>query len=252
MKKIILLATLVFGAFTATAQDIAVTMQGGLVIEDGYTFTTNSIASPNQLSTPNKFRFHVTNLTQEEMKVGVKVLGISGNTNGGDVQLCFGVCLYSIQEGYIVSSGEAIPAGETTTSDEDHFISFTAGTDGQPVQYQFAFVKLETNEDNELIQVGEPLLHFNYTYQPTASVDGVNGLHQMGITVNNTVVNSNLGVNATEAAKLQIYSITGALVKSAVINSGSNNVDLSAFANGMYIAKFATAEKSGVVRIIKN
>jgi len=251
MKKILLLAALTFGMMTAAAQQIAVTMQGGTVLPDGYTFTTNSINAPTgQLPTPNKLRFHVTNLTEEELMVGVKVISMSSNTNGNNVQLCYGVCLYQIQPGYIVTGGEVLAPGATSQSDEDHFISFTAGTDGQPVSYQLAFVRLTTNEDGDFIEQ-EMLQTLSYTYSATAGTD-VAALQQMGISIKNTVVANTAVIMANDAAGMQLFSTTGALVKAGELVSGTNTVDLSSLSAGVYLAKFSAAGKTASARIIKN
>lgn len=251
MKKILLLAALTLGMMTAAAQQIAVTIQGGTVIPDGFNFTTNSINSPTgTMPTPNKLRFHVTNLTEEDMMVGVKVIGMSSNVTGGSVQLCYGVCLYEIQTGYIVTGGEVLSPGATSASDDDHFISFTAGSDGQPVNYQLAFIKLTANEDGDFIEQ-ETLQSLTYTYSPTASTDTA-ALQQMGISIKNTVVANTAVITVNDAAAMELYSTTGAIVKTAQLVNGNNTVDLSPLSAGVYLAKFNAAGKTAAVRIIKN
>lgn len=251
MKRILLLVAFALTTLTATAQQIAVTIQGGTVIPDGYTFTTSSINAPTgQLPTPNKLRFHVTNLTEEDMIVGVKVISMSNNVTGSNVQLCYGVCLYQIEPGYIVTGGEVLSPGATSQSDEDHFISFTSGSDGQPVTYQLAFVKLTTNDDGEYIEQ-ETFQSLTYTYSATAGTDNV-ALQQMGVSIVNTVASQATQIIAANNTAMQLYSTTGAIVKQAQLTNGNNTVDLSSLSAGVYLAKFSAEGKSAAARIIKN
>lgn len=251
MKKIALIATLLFGMLTATAQQIAVTMQGDIVIPDGYTFTTNSTNSPNgQLPTPNKLRFHVTNLTQQDMIVGIKVISMSNNVDGSNVQLCYGVCLYQIQPGYIVTDGSVLEAGATSASDDDHFINMNQGTDGQPVNYQLSFVKLTTNEDGDFIEQ-ETLQTINYTYSGTAGTETA-VLKQMGVEIKNTIVKNTVTIQTVSPVNVTFYNINGAMLKSIALTAGTNTLDTTSFANGVYTATFASGSKTASARIIKN
>ena len=251
MKKIALIATLLLGILTSTAQQIAVTTRGDVVLPDGYTFTTNSLNSPTGTQpTPTKLRFKVTNLTQEDMIVGIKVISMSNNVDGSNLQLCYGVCLLNIQPGNIITDGSVLAAGATSTSDDDHFINMNPGTDGQPVNYQLAFVKLTSNEDGDLT-VQETLQTINYTYSATAGTETA-VLKQMGVDIKNTVVKNTVTIQTVNPANVTFYNINGAIVKSLPLNAGINNVDTTSFANGVYTATFTSGSKTASARIIKN
>ena len=247
MKKIILLAVLAL-SFFAQAQQIKVVRPGGGELIDGSTFTTNILS--DDISASNRMRFKITNLTDETMTVGAKVLGFSDNVDGTELQFCFGVCLTSITPGVLIP-GSGIDPGATTIADDDHFQNNNPGSGG-PVTYHLAFVKLEQNEDGDYIEV-EELLDFYYVYDATAGVTGFDGLQKLGLTVESTIVKNSLNVNATQNASLQLFDTTGKLVKMATIKSGKQEIELSALSTGIYMAKFTTADsKTVTVKVVKN
>jgi Secretion system C-terminal sorting domain len=250
MKKIILLAILALSGI-AQAQQIKVNRPGGLQLNNGDTFVTNSVETPQQnINGSNKLRFTVTNLTEESMRVGIKVKSVSDNVDGTNVQLCFDICVYDIQPDLLLT-GVEIDGGATTLSSEDHFWSFNAGTGG-PVTYQLAFVKLDGNEDDGYTVV-EELLNFNYVYDATAGVSNFDGLKQMGVTVENTVVKNSLNLTAAQNASLQLFDTTGKLIKTTAVKSGAQAIDLSALTTGIYMAKFTTVDnKTAAIKVVKN
>jgi hypothetical protein len=248
MKKIILLAVLALTGI-ATAQQIKVVRPGGAELLDGATFTTNSAS--DETTGPNRMRFKITNLTDEEMIVGAKVLGFTDNVDGTEVQFCFGVCLYELSPGIIIPN-EPLAGGATTTADDDHFQNYNVGTGG-PVTYHLAFVKLDYDSDNDVYTEVEELFDFYYTYDATAGVTSFDGLKELGLSIEGTIVKSSLNVNASQSASLQLFDTTGKLVKTTAIKSGSQAIELSALSAGIYMAKFTTADnKTATVKIVKN
>jgi len=256
MKKIILLASLLFGTFVS-AQQIAVNVQGNQ-IQDGYTFTTNSLEEiAGTLPQPNKLRFSVTNTGTEGIFVGTKLISMSSNVDGEGTQLCFGsLCLPNVATGTLVPYYDELPAGETTPGEDDHFVNTNPGTDGNPVSYQIAIVRLsivETEDGDLEITELETLRTFNYVYQPTAGLNDLSGLQQLGLNLENTVVKNSLNITATQNASLQLFDTTGKLVKTATVKSGSQAIELSALTTGVYMARFTTqGNKVATVKIVKN
>lgn len=248
MKKIILLAALLLSGI-AQAQQISVSRPGGIQITDGQTITTNSIATGDDA--PNKIRFKVTNLTEETIQIGIKVLEISDNVDGTQLQLCFDACLDNIYEGLVIPNAFLLDPGATTPSNDDHMWNYNPGTGGD-VSYHLAFVKLEYNEETDAYTELEELLDFYYVYQPTAGVTSFSGLQQMGLSIESTVVKNSLNITATQSAALQLFDATGKLVKTATVKSGSQGVDVSALATGVYMAKFTVGNKAATVKVVKN
>jgi len=249
MKKIILLAALALGSFV-NAQQITVNTPGGGSLEEGEVYTTSSVANPN-LNEDNKLRFNITNNTEEDIYVKVKVTSIDGNEEGGSVQLCYWVCFYDIAVGTVVpdfTAGTEIAPGATTTSSEDHFISFYTGNGTDDVTYGLAFIKTDVN-GTEL----ETLVNFTYKYQPTAGVKDLAGLKNMGLSINNTVVKNALNIDATVNAAAQVYDINGRVVFTGNVVNGSNALNLSGLSTGVYTARFKTADnKTAEIKLVKN
>lgn len=252
MKKIILLASLFVG--TLVNAQITVTVQGN-AIQDGYTFTTTSLAeAQNGLPQPNKLRFSVTNDGTEGIYVAAKLVSKSSNAPAEGTQLCFGsLCVPNINPGLLVTYYNELPAGETTPGEDDHFINSHAGTDGGPVTYNLAIVRLNYDEENDEYTEAETLRTFNYVYQPLAGLNDVSGLKKLGVTVENTIVKNSLNIAATQDASLQLFDTTGKLVKTTAVKSGNQAVELSALSAGIYLAKFTTADsKTATIKVVKN
>jgi hypothetical protein len=255
MKKIILFASLLFVSLT-NAQQATVRVNGTL-IQDGYTFTTSSLAGLSDVSQPNKLRFSVTNTGTEGIYVGAKLISKSTNAPAEGTQLCFGsLCLPNVTASTLVPYYDELPAGETTPSEDDHFINTIAGSDSNPVSYQIGIVKLSivVNEDGDQdVTELETLVTFNYVYQPTAGLNDLSALDRLGLSVQNTVVKNALNVTAAQNADLQIFDINGKAVKVAALKSGAQAVDLSALATGVYTARFTTGtNKVATLKIVKN
>lgn len=240
------MGTLVNAQVTVTAQ--------GSPIEDGYTFTTSSLAGLEDVAQPNKLRFTVTNNGTEGIYVGAKLISASSNAPAEGTQLCFGsLCLPDVSANALVPYYFELAPGETTPSADDHFINSQAGTDGNPVTYQLAIVKLSYNEDEDEYTEIETLRTFSYVYQPAAGLTDLNGLAKLGLTVNNTVIKNALNVNAVQDASLQLFDTTGKLVKAIAVKSGEQSIDLSALTTGIYMARFTTTgNKVATVKVVKN
>lgn len=251
MKKIILLAGLLFCGL-AQAQ-IVITTNNGAELTENFQFLTSSLSSAAQ----NSLQIHVQNNTANPIKIKMKLLEFENAAqNGADPEMqyigfCFGeICYYEVAEGNTVPNptGYTIAAGSSNT-EGDHFISTYPGDDPTlPVQYNLQLI--EVNDAGEQINV---LRNFSYRYEPTASVDDLAGLQNMGITVKNTVVSSMLELDSAHNATLQLFDITGKLVKGATVTEGVQAIDLSALNAAVYIAKFTTTEnKTAQIRIVKN
>jgi len=247
MKKIILLAALALGSFV-NAQDITVITQGnGGVINDGDSFTYNTLWSLQQESL-GKLNFRVANNTEETLNIQVRVDEIT-NSDGTNVQMCFGICLAEIEVGeFYPGFNYGIAAGETSQVG-DHFANGNAGIDtSSDVVYKLTFVKMSEDE-----QPLEDLVTFTYKYSPTAGLTEIAALTNIGIAISNTIVTNQINLTATTAASLQLFNVNGQVVKTYAINAGTQTIDASAIATGVYVAKFTTEDnKTSSVRIVKN
>jgi hypothetical protein len=243
MKKIILAATLFVTALT----------QAQITVWDGETqLENNATYTYNVTGEQAKMHILVQNDTDQTINVKLKMIA-SNNSSGTDVQFCYGgLCYATAPVGTLAPSGAPseyteIAAG-SNNGDTGYFYNNYAGT-GVPVTYTMAVVYI----DGTGAQTGDPIITFTYKYDATASTTDFNSLEKMGIVVNNTIVNNTLDVTANVNAKLQIVNINGQIVKNTAIVNGSQAIDLSTAATGVYFARFTTEEnKTAQIKIVKN
>ncbi len=250
MKKIILVAALAMSYFTQ-AQDIAFTTvnaQGQEVsISDNQVFTYTTTAEATA-----KMLIHVKNNSAEPFRFKVRVDDITGNPETGmdmGLQFCFSqLCYFSVVQGNKYPNNPVVLAPGASNDPTDHFWNQYPGVNGAPVSYTFTVLQLDENGNTT-----QELLSFTYKYDSVASVTDFTALKNLGITLNSTVVNSQLNLTANDAATLSLYSITGQLVKTAAISQGNQSVDVSGVASGVYMATFIMQDgKKGTVKIAKN
>lgn len=247
MKKIILFAGLLLCSLTQ-AQVITATGNGQTLVEGG-TYTFNSIVQAE-----GELELLVTNISNSPINVKLKVNQITNNSGGGNVQFCFGeFCYFQISQNTTVppnASGVTLQPGDSN-NENDHFRNNFSGNDtSAPVSYNLSFITV----DNAGAETGT-LLTFNYIYDATATA-GVNdlaSLKKLGITVNNTIVNNQMDITASQNAKMEVYNINGQLVKTAAIQSGVQSVSMSELSTATYIVRFTNASNQvSQIRIVKN
>jgi|GEM_PF-2364216 len=247
MKKIILLAGLLICGL-AQAQ-IIVTGNSEEEMPDNYVHETSSLTGQGTI-----LHIGVENNTEETVHLKLYMEQIDNGDNNGDgtIQFCFGeICYTQVTEGNAVPdspTGLTLEPGESNP-EGDKFQSIYAGdTPGEPVEYHMQIIQLD-GEGNQIAIIKE----FSFRYSPTGSVDDIAGLQNLGITVKNTVVSNLLEVDSAHNATLQIFDITGKLIKEAAIAEGGQAMDLSGLNAAVYIAKFTTADnKTAQIRIVKN
>lgn len=246
MKKIILAAVLFVSAF---AQAQITVWNGEVQLENDATYIYNTLGEQN------KMHFLVQNETNATINVKLKMVEAINNPDGLNVQFCYGgYCYNTAPQGTLAPPGPQseyteIPAG-SNNGNTDYFYNSYAGDTPGVVSYKMAIVHI----DAAGAQVGEPIITFTYKYDPTAaSTTDFTALEQMGIVVNNTIVKNTLDITANQSAKLEIVNINGQSVKTAAIANGSQSIDLSTVAAGVYFARFTTeANKTAQVKIAKN
>lgn len=247
MKKIILIAGLFFCSLTQAQDGIAFTTNDEAPITDGQVFihTTTDEATAKML-------LHVKNNTDATFLFKVRVDEVTGNPEAGmdmNLQFCFSqLCYFSIVPNHIYPGNPVSLEPGASNDPTDHFWNAYPGDGTNPVIYRFTFIQVD-EDGNQLAE----LISFTYKYMPTAGVTDISTLQNMGINVNNTVVKSQLNIDATTNATMQLVNINGQIVKTAAIINGSQSLDLSALSAATYIARFTTEDnKTSTIRIVKN
>ncbi len=253
MKKIILLAGLLFSAAISQAQIISLESNDGegndIVISD------NDVIIFDEEGTNNaKMHFSIQNISNETINIKLLMTAIENGDNmadSGDVQFCFGQYCYNT-----VVAGNAAPQNPqgvtlapNAVDNQGYILNAYPGDDGSGVIYDIAFIQV----DDEGNQIGENLINFQYKYEPTAGINDFTSLQNIGITVNNTVIKNSLNLTSNLNATLVLFDINGKQVKTSEVVTGSQSIDLNSLNTGIYIAKFTTKEnKTSQIRIVKN
>jgi len=253
MKKFFLLAGLLLCGLVQ-AQDPIISVEGnnGQEITDGYVYNSTILGETGEA----RLGLLVTNLTESTIYVKLRLDSMENasgnNTDTGPVQFCFQtLCYFEVDENDVVPAqiSQAAIAGGSHNNINDHFSNSYAGdTPGLPVVYHMSLVQFNANGT----EIG-PLLSFTYRYNPNMATSDLTALKNIGVTVESTVVKSNLIVNATESGKLDIYSVNGLHLKSTVINEGIGSIDVSGLSSAVYIVNFTNkSNQTSSIRIIKN
>lgn len=247
MKKIILAAALFITAF-AQAQVIEVYDNETQIVNGGdYTYTTAGESA--------KLHLQIINVTENAINIKLKMLAIENNNGGANVQFCFEPnCYFNAPVGITAPdlvSGITVQPGQDAGSQNYFFNGKTAGDNpALPIVYTLGIIQV----DAEGNQIGDdPLISFDYVYNPTAGVTDFASLERMGIVVNNTVVKNTLDVTASQNVKVDIVNLNGQVVKKAAIAAGTQAVDLSGLSSAVYFARFTNADnKTAQIKIVKN
>lgn len=249
MKKIIL-ATALF--LTALTQAQVVEVYNGeqkLVDGQSYPYTVLN-GSEGEAA---KLHLRVYNVSESPINIKLKMISIENNSEGKNVQFCFGQqCYFSAPVGQVAppgNTGTALAAGGASDLQDYFFNNYAGDIQGQAVKYKLGIIKI----DGTGAQVGEPLITFTYVYDATAGLSDFALLQKMGISLNSTIIKNTLDINATQNGTVELININGQSVKKTAIVSGSQSVDVSGTASGIYFAKFTNAEnKTAQIKIVKN
>ena len=137
MKKIILIAGLVFCGLTTQAQ---IDVYGnGSIINNGETITVSELGTPTQLN------LTFSNTSTDELTMRMKVKTITNNSNAStnnSLQLCIQPqCFNNISEGTTIptqGAGVTIAAGSDTHGIDNHFKNNHLGSEIFITVHQFA------------------------------------------------------------------------------------------------------------------
>lgn len=248
MKKIFIAGCLLLASL-AQAQISFETYQGinstPLLPNQVFTYSTVDEATA-------KLNFRAINAGSEPVYLKLRMTDM--DAPGTNVQFCFGVCLYSVQEGYVVPSNGAVEVPEFTeengpgkTPNGDHFWNNNPGDGVTPMHFTLTFVQAADDEGNGPLT---DLISFQYVYNPNLSVGDIETTKNMGIRIASTLIDNTVSVESDEPAYMEIFSLNGQLLKRNAID-GSLSVDVSDLASGTYLLHFSKNGQQSNVRIIK-
>ncbi|RYG30589.1 MAG: T9SS type A sorting domain-containing protein [Chitinophagaceae bacterium] len=236
MKKIMLAAGLLISLYS-NAQLVFTTA--------GEEITNNQVF---EYATLYEMPFRVQNTSEDLTKyLRVRVDELT-NTNGTSVQLCFGVCLFQVQENTVVppSFPIVLEPGQQNSA-QDHIWNTNEG-DG--VNYPMDFKLTFFEEDENGTFVGD-VLTMTYRYNPQLGLPGV-ALDQLGITNLNTVLNNTLNIRSTAALSMEVVGLNGQVVRRQQLNAGEQSVDVSSLSQGVYVVRFTNDQNvSAQVKVMK-
>ncbi|ALM48925.1 hypothetical protein AMR72_08515 [Flavobacterium psychrophilum] len=251
MKKIILATALFLTALTQ-AQVVEV-YNGEQKLENNETYKYSVLNGNGTGSELAKLHLRVFNVSSNAINIKLKMIDIKNNDGGNNVQFCFGeLCYNDAPIGQVAppgSTGIALSPGGASGLQDYFFNNHAGDIPGQAVEYKLGIIQI----DGTGAQVGEPLITFTYVYDATAGLSDFALLQKMGISLNSTVIKNTLDINATQNGTVELININGQSVKKTAIVSGSQSVDVSGTASGIYFAKFTNAEnKTAQIKIVKN
>ncbi|OIQ21659.1 MAG: hypothetical protein BM557_02355 [Flavobacterium sp. MedPE-SWcel] len=247
MKKIILIASLLICGLTQAQVSV---FGDGNEINDGQIITVNELGSSTQLD------LVFSNTSTESVTIRMKVKSITNNVDAGSnnsLQLCVQPqCFNNINVDTTIPTvgvGVTIDAGSHTNGVDNHFKNSHPGDDtSMPVSYEFGVITVD-GDGNETSEI----MSFTYTYDATAaSTTDFAALQNAGISLKSTIITNSIEIDAQQGASMELYNINGQLIKTVVIATGNQAIDLSSLNTAVYIARFTTEDnKTAQIRVVK-
>lgn len=236
MKKITFI--LLFVAFGLNAQvQFDFKKSDGTLIENGEIITFGPGA--------NYLNFRMTNTSSQALDIKIKCTNLV-NTVGTQFELCYGgSCFESVTTNGVYPDYENIlMPGQSNPSQGDHFANFLNPENGQIVDLEFAVYALGFEND---------VINFTYRYNPLLSSNSFEILENMGISLKNTVVNSDLNFDSNTNGTITVYNLTGQVVQNAIFTEGTQNINLSNLNTSFYLVRFTTNDgRTSTSKIYKN
>ncbi|HET8837432.1 MAG TPA: T9SS type A sorting domain-containing protein [Flavobacteriaceae bacterium] len=232
MIRKLLFVCAAFCAFGLNAQFTVETVQGD-PIENGDIFTYGELEA--------SLEFFVYNTSSDAINMQIEFVGAT-NSDGSDMELCFGLCYTTLNIGQSYpSSPVIIQPGQHQDTTGDHFLNRDAGNGTDVITYEFRFYQL----DDTGHEVGNSLTMY-YQYDPLLAIDNVN---KLDFTLFSTIVSDNLKIDNDQPLAVNIYNLEGKLVKSEQLSAGQNEIQVSDLAAQLYLFQFT--DETGAQQIEK-
>ena len=172
------------------------------------------------------------------------------NTDGNDVQLCFGnVCVSGISEGTKYPNSPAVIPANGQNGNFDHFLNLSSGTVvGSNIEYTFRFFMLDSSNQ----EIGNSIT-FTYRYAPLLANNNFISLSDLGVKLKSNMVSNQLDLEISSYVNSQIFDLNGKLLLSKELISGNQTIDVSNLNSGIYLLNITSSEKKqSTTKFIKN
>lgn len=243
MKYLLYLLTILSFNFSM-AQLSVTTLQGNNPIEDGdiFYYDTNVFEDA-------KLKYLISNSsTSETINAYVELVSFT-NTDGTNLQLCVQPeCFFSVTPGQSIPNSPVVLAPGENNGNFDYFSNTNPG-DGEnyPMEYVLRFYTVDGNG----VEVGDDIT-ITYSYTPENFSVNQFDLNDLGITLENTVIENFLNLNLENKISIDIYDLTAKRVENFNLTSGQHELNLSGLQNGYYFLKFSDQNnRNTTLKILK-
>ena len=224
------LSTLFFFASYMTTAQMTVTDLQGNPIQDGSTITSSTVDLEDA-----KFHYILgNNSSDSSINILIEVVSFN-NTDGSDCQLCVQpLCFFAVNEGQSYPNNPVALAPNSDNGLNDYFSNTNSG-DGvnYPLEYVLRFYQVDDNGQ----EVGNDIT-VTYEYTPENFSNEDFDLENMGISIENTLVNDYLKLNSQTNAQFKVYDVNSKLIDSYRFNQGQHSFDMSKLNAGNYFLVF--------------
>lgn len=239
MKRIfkiifLLMITSTFAQFTAKV--------GGIIMTDGYVVSVGTTSYPE-----NDKSFSITNTSSSIINVRLGVVSFT-NTDGTNLQVCIGNCVNGVTAGQSFPNPGHITLnpGQTTANNSILVANFDAGNGSQIIDYNLKFYQVDGSSN----EIGTPI-NFTYRFDPNLSAQNFDTLKNIGIQIENTLVNQDFKILATQNTTIALYDINGRALVQSNLKVGENVINVQNLTSGMYVASFSTEDgKTATAKIM--
>ena len=236
MKKITYSLFFSFLFLTSFAQ-VEFKKSDGTIITNGMIIPFETVGSTAYLN------FRVKNISTIPQDIKIKCISLV-NATGANFELCYGgSCFDSVAiNGVYPDYPNPLAPGQSNPSQGDHFVNFNPGTGGV-MDYVFSVYALGSEAN---------AITFTYRYAPNLSINTLEGLTNLGISITNTVITDDFSFTASDKGNVSVFNLNGQLVRELNFTQGFQNINLSNLNTSVYIARFTNSEGiSSNVKIIK-
>jgi len=240
-----LFISLAFFIFQFSFAQLTITnLDDGTPILDGDSFEFDTTVFEDA-----KLKFVISNSSSTEtINVLAEMVSFT-NTNGSNLQFCVAPeCFFNVSSGSTIPNSPIVLAPGEDNGNFDYFSNSNPG-DGEnyPMTFTIRFFMLDGND----VEVGDDIT-ITYNYTPENFSVNQFDLNDMGITLENTVVEDFLNLNLEKKISIDIYDLNAKRIENYNLTSGQHELNMSNLQNGYYFLKFSDQNnRNTTLKILK-